>query len=63
MFIVTYRDKNNDIKYIYINDTMIDIRDYSDIKVELDREEHDGLIFIDEEDPRPPCKYREKVKE
>ena len=24
-------------------------------------EEHDGLIFIDEEDPRPPCKYKEEV--
>lgn len=26
-------------------------------------EEHDGLIFIDEEDPRPPCKYREEGEE
>lgn len=24
-------------------------------------EEHDGLIFIDEEDPRPPCKYKEEA--
>ena len=26
-------------------------------------EEHDGLIFIDEEDPRPPCKYKEEDDE
>lgn len=24
-------------------------------------EEHDGLIFIDEEDPRPPCTYKEEA--